>query len=253
MSTRKKAPTDSTKINTVKEIANLNFSLNIQYRDDLTNTQKEIIRAATDKETKCLLLSGRAGTGKSWITLLSALTLLDSHIVKEIIYVRSLVQSKDGQTGYLKGDLDEKTYYYNEPLHQILGEILPKNDIKRLFESEKIKCYPTSMLRSYNFHNAAVIAEEAQTMTFDSIFTIATRLTPYSKLFIIGDALYQNDLGKLSGFKKFIEIFGDKESWENGFRYFELDSSHIVRSPFVKFLVQKVEQYEKNGGERIIS
>jgi phosphate starvation-inducible protein PhoH len=227
--------------------------LKIKYRDDLTPTQKEIIKAASDKDTKCLILNGRAGVGKSWITMLTALMLLDTHVVKEIIYLRSMVQSKDGQTGYLKGDLDEKTYYYNEPLHQSLAEILPKNDIKRLFESEKIKCYPTSMLRSYNFHNAAVIAEEAQTMTFDSIFTIATRLTPYSRLFVIGDAVHQNDLGKLSGFKKFTEIFGDQESYENGFRYFELDSSHIVRSPFVKFLVQKVENYQKENGDRIIS
>lgn len=243
----------ATKKKIIEEKGNLNFCLNIQYSHQLTPVQKQIIEAALDKDVKCLIIAGRPGTSKSWTTILSALMLLDLHVVKEVIYLRSLVQSKDGQTGYLKGDLDEKTHYYNEALNQTLAEILPKNDIKRLEENEKIKCYPTSMLRSYNFHNAAVIAEEAQTMTFDSIFTIATRLTPYSKLFVIGDDLYQNDLGKLSGFKKFIEIFGDEESYRNGFRCFKLDSSQIVRSPFVKFVVEKVEKYQSESLEKIIN
>lgn len=252
MATKKKSTSDLTKTR-VNEKSNLSFSLNIQHRDDLTPVQKQIIEAALDKNTKCIIINGRAGTGKSWTTILSSLMLLDLHVVKEIIYLRSLVQSKDGQTGYLKGDLDEKTFYYNEALNQTLLELLPKNDIRRLEESEKLKCYPTSMLRSYNFHDAAVISEESQTMTFDSLFTIATRLTPYSKLFVIGDGLYQNDLGKSSGFNKFVDIFGDEESYDNGFRYFELDSSQIVRSPFVKFVVQKVEEYQKKTKDIVIS
>lgn len=250
MATKKRSTSDLTKAN---DKNNLGFSLNIQHRDDLTDIQKQIIEAALDKNVKCVVIAGRAGTGKSWTAILSALMLLDLHVVKEIIYLRSLVQSKDGQTGYLKGDLDEKTFYYNEALNQTLQELLPKNDIKRLEDSEKIKCYPTSMLRSYNFHNAAVISEESQTMTFDSLFTIATRLTPYSKLFVIGDDLYQNDLGKASGFSKFIEIFGDQESYDNGFRCFKLDSSQIVRSPFVKFVVEKVEKYQADNKNKIIN
>ncbi len=247
------------KKNKLQEVANknfdtnLSFALNINYIHQLTEVQKQIIEASLDKNIKCIIISGPPGTSKSYITVLSSLLLLDSHIVKKIIYLRSLVQSKDGQTGYLKGDLDEKTFYYNEALNQTLLELLPKNDIRRLEDSEKLKCYPTSMLRSYNFHDAVVISEESQTMTFDSLFTIATRLTPYSKLFVIGDGLYQNDLGKSSGFNKFVDIFGDEESYDNGFRYFELDSSQIVRSPFVKFVVQKVEEYQKKTKDIVIS
>lgn len=232
---------------------NISYSLNIDYSHELTETQKAIIEAAQDKNVKCVILDGVPGTSKSWTTILSSLLLLNSHTVKEIIYLRSLVQSKDGQTGYLKGDLDEKTHYYNEALNQTLEELLPKNDIKRLHDSERIKCYPTSMLRSYNFHDAAVISEESQTMTFDSIFTIATRLNPYSKLFVIGDSVYQNDLGKCSGFKKFISIFSDEDAYNEGFRYFKLDSSQIVRSPFVQFVVKKVEEYQAKTSEKIIN
>jgi len=254
MANKPKALSDLTRKNSkVKEDPNLNFSLNIQHRNDLTEVQKQIIEAALDKEVKCIVIDGVPGTGKSWTTILSSLMLLDLHIVKQIVYLRSLVQAKDGQTGYLKGDLDEKTFYYNEALNQTLSEIIPGNDIKRLGEQERIKCYPTSMLRSYNFHNSAVICEESQVMTFDSIFTIATRLSMYSKLFVIGDSVFQNDLGRLSGFRKFIEIFGDEESKDHGFRYFKLDSSQIVRSPFVQFVVSKVEQYQEKNKESIVS
>jgi phosphate starvation-inducible protein PhoH len=233
--------------------SNLSFALDIQQNHELTEIQKSIIEAALDKKVKCVILDGVPGTSKSWTTVLSSLILLNSHAVKEIIYLRSLVQSKDGQTGYLKGDLDEKTHYYNEALNQTLEELLPISDIRRLYDNEKIKCFPTSMLRSYNFHDAAVISEESQTMTFDSIFTIATRLNPYSKLFVIGDSVYQNDLGKSSGFKQFIDIFSDEQSYHEGFRYFKLDSSQIVRSPFVQYVVQKVEEFQKNNKQRIIN
>lgn len=249
----KKITAPSTESSRVKQDKNLSFSLKIDYEHELTDIQKEIIKAALDKEVKCIILDGVPGTSKSWTTILSSLMLLDLHIVKEIVYLRSLVQAKDGQTGYLKGDLDEKTFYYNEALNQTLSELIPQNDIKRLGEQEKIKCYPTSMLRSYNFHNSAVISEESQVMTFDSIFTIATRLSMYSKLFVIGDSVFQNDLGKLSGFRKFIEIFGDEEAKANGFRYFKLDSSQIVRSPFVQFVVKKVEEYQERTKESIVS
>ena len=254
MANKPKALSDLTRKNSkVKEDPNLNFSLNIQHRNDLTEVQKQIIEAALDKEVKCIVIDGVPGTGKSWTTILSSLMLLDLHIVKQIVYLRSLVQAKDGQTGYLKGDLDEKTFYYNEALNQTLSEIIPSNDIKRLGEQERIKCYPTSMLRSYNFHNSAVICEESQVMTFDSIFTIATRLSMYSKLFVIGDSVFQNDLGRLSGFRKFIEIFGDEESKDHGFRYFKLDSSQIVRSPFVQFVVNKVARYQERTKESTVS
>lgn len=254
MSNKHKALSGLTK-KTVKASSgsNLAFSLDIQRNHELTDVQKSIIEAALDKKVKCVILDGVPGTSKSWTTVLSSLMLLNSKVVKEIIYLRSLVQSKDGQTGYLKGDLEEKTHYYNEALNQTLEELVPLSDIRRLYDNEKIKCFPTSMLRSYNFHDAAVISEESQTMTFDSIFTIATRLNPYSKLFVIGDSIYQNDLGKESGFKKFIEIFGDESSHNEGFRYFKLDSSQIVRSPFVQFVVQKVEQYEKDKKQKLIS
>ena len=227
--------------------------LSIKERNDLTDKQKEIIGAAMDKASKCILINGCPGAAKSYTSILSALKLLNSKKVSQIVYIRSLVQAKDGETGFLAGSLEEKTFYFNQPLYQALEEILPKEDIDYLIKDGRIITYPTSMLRSYNFHNSAIIVEEAQNMTFDSIYTASTRAGMYSRLFVIGDSKMQNDLGKLSGFSKFVSIFSDEEARNAGFRYFHLDSNEIVRSPFVKFVVQKIEKYnaEQETAEKV--
>ncbi len=220
-------------------------TLAVRERTDLTEVQKQIIEAALDKNVKAIILDGAPGVGKSYVSIFSGLQLLNQKKMGQLIYLRSLVQAKDGETGFLTGNLDEKTYYYNQPLYQALEELLPKNDIDYLIKDERIITYPTSMLRSYNFHNCVIISEESQNMSWESLFTIATRAGMYSKLFIIGDSVSQNDLGNKSGFNKFVDIFSDKESEEFGIKYFKMGSECIVRSPFVKFVVQKVEKYNE--------
>lgn len=215
----------------------------IKERDDLTDVQKQILEAAMDKNVKCIILDGVAGAGKTFCATLSSLLLLKAKKVGQIAYIRSAIQSVDGALGYLPGELSEKMQFFNEPFFIMLSEMLNRADVDYLVRDERLLTYPTSMLRSYNFHNSAIICDEAQNMTFDSLFTVATRAGMYSKLFIVGDSLNQNDLGKKSGFQKFSQIFSDEESVENGVRYFKLDSECIVRSPFVKFVVQKIERF----------
>lgn len=221
--------------------------LSIRERPDLTETQRQILEAAQDKDVKCIILDGVPGSGKSYTTILSALRLLNQKKAGQLIYIRSLIQAKDGETGFLTGDLDEKTFYYNQPLYQALEEMLIKSDIDYLIKDGRITAYPTSMLRSYNFHNSVIVSEESQNMSWDSLFTIATRAGMFSKLFVIGDSINQNDLGNKSGFSKFCNIFSDQEAYDNGFRFFKLTSEDIVRSPFVKFIVQKIEKYENKN------
>ena len=215
----------------------------IRERDDLTDIQKEIIEAALDKNVKCIILDGVAGAGKTFCATISSLLLLKAKKVGQIAYIRSAIQAADGALGYLPGELSEKMQYFNEPFFIMLDEMLSRSDVDYLVKDERLLTYPTSMLRSYNFHNSAIICDEAQNMTFESLFTVATRAGMYSKLFIVGDSLNQNDLGKKSGFQKLSKIFSDEESRENGIRYFKLDSECIVRSPFVKFIVKKVEKF----------
>jgi hypothetical protein len=67
----------------------------------------------------------------------------------------------------------------------------------------------------------------------------------FSKLFICGDSIMQNDLGKRSGFKEFCEIFQDQDSRDNGIQYFKLGPEDIMRSGIVRFIVDKITKYKE--------
>lgn len=209
-----------------------------------TEKQKEFIRVSLDKNTKMVIADGLPGTGKSLLATYCSLTLINQKKLSDLVYIRSLIQAKDGETGFLQGNLEEKTMYYNIPLMDKLRELLPLGQINSLIKEERIVCYPTSMLRGYNFAAEAVIVDEAQNLLFDSILTAMTRMGEFSKLFLLGDTIYQNDLGKHSGFRKVCEIFNTEDCRKNGVFYFNFGKEDILRSGFVRFVMEKIEAHE---------
>ena len=80
-----------------------------------TPKQEQIIQAALDKSTNIIILDGLPGTAKTLLSVYCSLELLKAKKISDIVYIRSLIQSTDGQTGFLTGDLDEKTFFYNLP------------------------------------------------------------------------------------------------------------------------------------------
>lgn len=206
-----------------------------------TDKQKEFIRQATSKETKIMLVKGPAGSAKTLLSVYCTLSLMDSKKLSELIYLRSTVQSKDGEIGFIKGDLDEKMQYLATPLHDKLQELLPKDSLKLLAKENRIQCFPTSVIRGYNFAVKGIVLDEAQNLYFETLVTAITRIAEHSKMFIIGD-VSQNDLGKRSGFNKLYDIFDDDESKENGIVTFEFDTSDIMREDVVRYIVEKIKK-----------
>lgn len=215
----------------------------IKQKFELTEKQKQILNLGIDKNTRCLILDGCAGVSKTWIAVLIGLQLLNAKKICSINYLRTLVQSKDSETGFLVGDLDEKTKYYNTPFYDKLSEFLIKPDLDRLIKENRIRTYPTSMLRGVTEKNCVTIFDENQNALLATIETVMTRMSEHSLLILCGDSSgSQNDLGQKSGFKKICEIFNDEESRQNGVFYIKLDSSDVVRSKFVRYVVEKFEK-----------
>lgn len=213
-----------------------------------TEKQNKFIEAALDKNTKMIIVDGVAGTGKTLLSVYCSLVLMNMRRVSDLVYIRSTVQTDDGKTGFLTGDLNEKMMYFNIPLQDKLEELLDKNSVQTLIKEDRITAYPTAMLRGYNFAVKAVVADEAQNFSFDSICTVATRMGEFSKLFLVGDSRMQNDYGKKSGFKKFCDIFNTEESKEHGIVYFNFGSEDIMRSGLTKYIVEKIEAYNDKWG-----
>jgi len=210
------------------------------FERELTEKQKEFVNIALNKDTKMVFVSGPAGTSKTYITIYSALKLLNQKKVSDLLYIRSAVESADSKIGFLPGEADEKMAPYIQPLLEKLAELLPKRDIETLQKENRLDSIPLGFLRGLNWNAKCIVADEAQNMTVKEITTLITRVGEFSKVFILGDP-DQSDINGKSGFMKIMNAFDDVESKENGIYTFKFTEEDIVRSGLVKYIVKKLK------------
>lgn len=218
----------------------LKFSLKL-YQRELTPKQKQFIELASAKTSKIIFVSGPAGTSKTFLAVLHALTMLNDKKVSDLVYIRSAVESSDTKLGFLPGEADEKLAPYIQPLLDKMSEMLPKGDIDILRKEERVIGVPVGFLRGLNWNAKVIIADEAQNMTYKELFTLITRTGEFSKVFILGDP-EQSDINGKSGFIKMISHFDDDESRQNGIHVFRFTENDIVRSGLVQFIIKKIKK-----------
>jgi len=222
----------------------LGRQIRIRQRPDLTEKQKEFLKIALDNQTKIIFVSGPSGTSKSFLSVLAVLELMNMKKVSDLIYIRSIVESSDNKMGYLPGDANEKLSPYLEPLLEKLEEMLDASDINLLQKEKRIEAKPTGYLRGLSWNAKGIIMDEAQNSTRKELTTLLTRLGHFSKMFICGDPL-QSDINGKSGFAEMCNVFNDQESKDKGIHVFYLTEEDIVRSDIVKFIVKKLQLYNK--------
>lgn len=213
--------------------------LSILHRE-LTEKQKQFIELATDKKVKMLLISGPAGTTKTYLAVLASLLLMNEKRISDIVYVRSVVESADVKMGTLPGEADDKLSPYKRPLLDKLEELLPKGDIQYLIKDNRVEGLPIGYARGLNWNARGIIGDEAQNMTKKELITLMTRVGEFSKLFLLGDP-QQADINGRSGFKPVFDLFNDDESKEHGIYTFEFTEADVLRSALVRFIVHKVK------------
>lgn len=221
----------------------IDYTLNLRGLD-WTEKQKAFIELATNKDTRIVFLSGPAGTSKSILAVYSALELLNSKRISDIIYVRTIVESAAHSMGTLPGDADQKLQFFVSVLNDKLEELLPTGDIKRLHADERVKGMPVNYLRGASYNAKVVIVDEAQNANFSELLTSLTRIGKFTKYFILGDPM-QTDLKhkEQSGFKVMFDLFNDEASQKQGIYCIEFGKEDIMRSEILKFIIEKVEQY----------
>ena len=211
------------------------------YKRNFNEKQKQFLEIATDKNTKLMFISGPAGTSKTYMSVYTALQLLNERKVSDLIYIRSAVESSEAKLGFLPGEAEEKMAPYLAPLIDKLMELLPKEDIEYLKKDQRITSVPVGFLRGLNWNAKVIIADEAQNMTVKELFTLITRTGEFSKMFILGDP-DQSDINGKSGFIKMISHFEDDESKANGIQVFKFSEDDIVRSGLVQYIIKKVKK-----------
>jgi len=240
MKTKKSLTRNNDKSPIIYQRSKIKQNLNILQRN-FTENQKNFLEIALNKETKMIFLSGPAGTAKTYLSIYSALTLMNEKRVSDLIYLRSAVESSDSKLGFLPGEMDEKMNPYIQPLLDKLSELLPKNEIDVLKKEERVTAIPINYLRGLNWNAKCVILDESQNCSRKELVTFITRIGEFSKVFIIGDP-EQSDINGKSGFIKLASDFDDEESRQHGIYTFKFTTEDVVRSGLVKYIVDKLNK-----------
>ena len=205
-----------------------------------TPKQKEFIDLVLNKETKMIFVDGVAGTGKTLLSVYCALQLINQKRVSELIFCRSIIESASKSLGSLPGEFFEKFKPFILPLEDKLHELLPKEEVAKLFKEQRVIPMPINFLRGASYNAKVIIGEEVQNFSFKELTTLITRLGEFSKMILIGDSR-QSDLNGRSGFPTMFQLFDNIESRQNGIFTFKFGTEDVMRSGVLKFILEKLE------------
>lgn len=183
---------------------------------------------------------GPAGTGKTYVAVVNALSKLREGSIKKIILTRPAVEAGEN-LGFLPGDLKEKVDPYLRPLYDALYEVLGKKQIDDLIEKGVIEIAPLAYMRGRTLENAYVILDEAQNTTYNQMKLFLTRLGFNSKMVVTGD-ITQIDLPKKteSGLVNSVKLL----TGVAGIKIIKFDRIDVIRHPLVQKVLEKYEEYE---------
>lgn len=177
---------------------------------------------------------GPAGTGKTYLAVVMAVSALKNGQVNRIILTRPAVEAGES-LGFLPGDLKEKVDPYLRPLYDALHDILGTEHTQRLIERGTIEIAPLAYMRGRTLDDAFVILDEAQNTTHAQMKMFLTRLGFSSKMVITGDQT-QVDLPK--GVKSGLIVAENILKDVKGISFVFLEQSDVVRHPLVGRIIE---------------
>ena len=202
--------------------------------------QKEYVSAL--KNSDIIISAGPAGTGKTFLAVAVALTLLLEKKIERIILSRPAVEAGE-RLGFLPGDMREKVDPYLRPLYDSLYDLLDFERIQKKIEIGDIEIAPLAFMRGRTLKNCFAILDEAQNATDTQIKMFLTRIGENSKIVINGDPS-QIDLPNknLSGLKKSKKILGHL----NEISVIDFDHKDVVRHPLVAKIVKAYSDHSND-------
>ncbi len=185
---------------------------------------------------------GPAGTGKTYLAVVTAVSALKNGRVKRIVLTRPAVEAGES-LGFLPGDLQEKVDPYLRPLYDALYDMLGTEQVLKMMERGLIEVAPLAYMRGRTLEDSFVILDEAQNTTPEQMKMFLTRLGFGSKMVVTGDVT-QIDLpkGKKSGLREAERILRPIPD----IAFIRFQEADVVRHS----LVQKIiEAYAKHEGD----
>ncbi len=181
---------------------------------------------------------GPAGTGKTYLAVAVAVSMLKKKQIRKIVLARPAVEAGE-RLGFLPGDLAAKVNPYLRPLFDSLEDMMEFGQMTKFIEMDIIEVIPLAFMRGRTLNEAVVICDEAQNTSRSQMLMFLTRLGRGSKMIITGD-ITQTDLepGQKSGLVEAIETLRDIPN----IGLVELDKLDIVRHKLVHRIVQAYDE-----------
>ena len=203
-----------------------------RYLRPRTDGQGRYVQAL--KTHDIVLCVGPAGTGKTYLAVGWAVTLLRSGQVKKIVLVRPAVEAGE-RLGFLPGDLVAKINPYLRPLFDSLNDIMEPEIVKKYLENDIIEILPLAYMRGRTLSNACIILDEGQNATTTQMKMFLTRMGFNSKIVVTGDMTQVDLPGNVkSGMLDAVQRLRNVE----GIAVLTLEDTDIVRNPLVMKIVQ---------------
>ena len=194
--------------------------------------QKGYVRAL--RQSDIVISAGPAGTGKTFLAVAVALTMLLDKKIERIILSRPAVEAGE-RLGFLPGDMKENVDPYLRPLYDSLYDLFQYEKIQRMIEVGDIEIAPLAFMRGRTLKNSFAILDEAQNATDTQIKMFLTRIGENSKIVINGDPsqidLPNKNLSGLNRSKKLLVNI-------NEVSVIDFDHSDVVRHPLVSKIVK---------------
>ncbi len=204
-------------------------------------TQAAYIRALRSHEL--VFATGPAGTGKTYLAVAMAVSLMMEGQVDRIILSRPAVEAGE-RLGFLPGDLREKVDPYLRPLYDALYDMLPAEQVMSRLSNGEIEVAPLAFMRGRTLSNAFVILDEAQNTTPVQMKMFLTRLGENSRMAVTGD-LSQVDLpkGQPSGLRDAVDLLAGMER----VAFVQFTNADVMRHALVTRIVRAYEARDRSG------
>ena len=224
-----------------------NKNSNVQSFSQLIKTPNKSVIARSKKqsdyikslrENDIVMALGPAGTGKSFLAVSVAITMLMEKKVERVILSRPAVEAGE-KLGFLPGDMKEKVDPYLRPLYDALYELFGFEKIDKKIETGEIEIAPLAFMRGRTLKNCYAILDEAQNATETQIKMFLTRIGENSKLVVNGDPSQVDLINKShSGLMKSKNILSDVKE----IKIVEFNHQDVVRHPLVSKIIKAYQK-----------
>ncbi len=189
------------------------------------------------KRHELVFAEGPAGTGKTWLAVGHAVSMLEQGLVERLVLSRPAVEAGE-RLGFLPGDMREKVDPYLRPIYDALHDFMEGRMVERGMQTGMIEVAPLAFMRGRTLTNSVVILDEAQNATSMQMKMFLTRLGEGSRMIIMGDPT-QTDLpsGVKSGLSEAIGLLSGLE----GIGHVTFRDVDVVRHDLVRRIVTAYE------------